>query len=233
MFEITTPTAAKLQSVTPRQEHHGEDLVVALSLRLEITAPNTILDLLSPKLRHAVYMEVEGQEQLPGVEVSTPLLRFDAFDHHAIKATFEGWTLKIAHGVDEDEPIVLGGAKVDAFRLQALQGGTVKLAFRIGTNDVSAEEIGLICGKLGSEVSITLHAPEKAPEAIDASSDAKDLPKSATDLFSEGDKDDADGYPDDEVLEATVITDPIERRPRTARGRAATAKALAEGSVGR
>jgi len=185
MFQLITPTSAMLKSVTPRQEHHGEDIVVALSMRIEITGPNTLLDLLSPKLRHALYQAPEGQEQLPGVEASTPLLRFDAFDHHTLKACFDGWTLKVDHGVDEHDPIALGGAKVDSFRLEAMQGGTCKLTFRVGSNDVSSEEIGLLCGKLGSEISITLHAPEKPAEVIDGSTEAfkKDHPD-AGDMFA-------------------------------------------------
>lgn len=185
MFELTTPTAALLKSVTPRQEHHGEDIVVALSMRLELTGPNTLLDLLSPRLRHALYEAAEGQEELPGVEPSTPLLRSKDFDHHSLKASFEGWTLKVDHGIDEDDPISLGGCKVDAFRLDAMEGGTIKLTFRVGTNDISSEEIGLLCGKLGSEVSITLHAPEKPAEAIDGSKAAfeADHPD-ATGLFA-------------------------------------------------
>lgn len=214
MFELTTPTVALLKSLTPRQEHHGEEIVVALSMRLEVTGPNTLLDSLSPKLRHALYEAVEGQEQLPGVEASTPLLRFNAFDHHSLKASFEGWTLKVAHGVDEDEPIALGGAKVDAFRIEAMQGGTVKLSFRVGTNDISSEEIGLLCGKLGSEVSITLHAPEKQPDAVAASSSAKDLPPDAGELFAAG---------------GGVVIEVSRSSIRTARGREQTAKALAAG----
>lgn len=257
MFELITPTPAQLKSVTPRTEMHGEEKVVALSLRLELTAPNTILDLLSTKLRHALYMQVEGQEQLPGVEPSTPLLRFDAFDHHAIKACFEGWTLFVDHGVDEDDPIALGGCKVDAFRLEALQGGTVKLAFRVGTNDISSEEIGVLCGKLGSEISITLRAPEKPVAAIDASSSATDLPPTAGDLFAkghgpdddeEGDADTGEGSDPDAgdgqakgedwpfprpnagaTKEPEVVIETSRPGTRTARGREKTKAALAAG----
>jgi hypothetical protein len=137
LFQLLDPITATLKSVTPRTECHGEDTVVAISMRMTIEGPNTLLDALSPKLRHALYMAAPDQEQLPGLE-ATPLLRFDAFEHHALKACFEGWTLKVDHGIEEDDPITLGGAKVDAFRIDAKQGGTVALSFRVGSNDVSA-----------------------------------------------------------------------------------------------
>ena len=75
-FQITTPTPATLRTVTPRTELHGDEKVSAISLGLSITGPNTLLDALDGgKLRHALYMAVPGQEDLPGVEPSTPLLR--------------------------------------------------------------------------------------------------------------------------------------------------------------
>lgn len=247
MFELATPTPAMLTSITPRQEHHGDSIVVGLSLRLEITGANTLLDLLSPKLRPALYQAVEGQEQLPGVEPSTPLLRFDAFDYHSIKACFEGWTLRVDHGINEAEPITLGSAKVDAFRLQAMQGGTVKLAFRIGTNDVSSDDFGLLCSKLGSEISVTLRAPDKpADGAGDAQPEGKQ-PPSAGDLFAAaagGEKAEKlpDGWPfpsggaaaGTPPQSATVENVKIEQSQpgtRTARGRDKTKKALAAGAA--
>jgi hypothetical protein len=51
------------------------------------------------------------------------------------------------------------------FLLDALEGGSIKLSFRIGSNDVDDEEIGILCGKLGSEITFTLIAPEVKEEA--------------------------------------------------------------------
>jgi hypothetical protein len=260
MFELITPTPALLKSVTPRKENHGEDLVVAISMRMEVTTPNTLLDLLSPRLRHALYQAVEGQEQLPGVEESTPLLRFNAFEMpHRLKACFEGWTLKVSHGIDEDDPITLCGAKIDELRIDAKEGGSVVLSFRAGTNDVSPEEIGLLCGKLGSEIAITLTAPEKQADVIDGTTDAfkRDHPDAADagELFAAahgGDgPDDPDDDGSDEDDEGGIDTEPdpaimggaksfeeavkaelAERTSaRTERGRAKTQAALKSGAT--
>jgi hypothetical protein len=78
-FEILTPTDADLTSVTPRNETHGEDKVFAVSLGLRVTGPNTMLDILQPGLRDALYKPVDGQEQLPGVEPSTPPLNWSLY----------------------------------------------------------------------------------------------------------------------------------------------------------
>jgi hypothetical protein len=101
MFELQNPTTALLTSVTPRTEHHGDSTVVAVSMKLKITGPNTLLDLLSPALRHTLYTAVEGQDQLPGVEPATPLLRAKGIlDVIALKSCFGGWTLSVDHGID-------------------------------------------------------------------------------------------------------------------------------------
>lgn len=184
MFELTSPTLATLISVTPRTEIHGEDRVFAISLGIKITAPNTILDGLSPTLRQTLYKAVEGQEQLPGVEESTPLLRTRGIDLLSLAGKLEGWTLTVDHGIDEGDPITLGGCKVDHFKVDPHEGGTVDLMFRIGSTDIDATEAGLLCSKLSQEISIQLTAPERPADAIDASSSADDLPPTAGDLFA-------------------------------------------------
>ena len=215
-FEILTPTDAKLTSVTPRTEKHGDEDVFAISLGLSITGANTMLDALSPSLRHALYMAVPGRDQLPGVEPATPLLRCKVVQEVKLgPSAFEGWTLAVDHGIDESEPITLGGCKVDKFVVLPSEGGTVELRFRIGSSDIDATEAGLLCSHLGQTVSFTLKAPEaRKPETvIDGTTAAfqADHPD-ATDLFAaehggdgggeagpEGDDtgdDDGSGHPD-------------------------------------
>lgn len=187
-FEILTPTDAKLTSVTPRTEKHGDDDVFAISLGLSITGPNTMLDALSPSLRQALYMAVPGQDQLPGVEPATPLLRCKVMQEVKLgPSAFEGWTLAVDHGIDEGDPITLGGCKVDKFVVLPSEGGTVELRFRIGSSDIDATEAGLLCSHLGQVVSFTLKAPEaRKPDAVIDGTGAefkKDHPD-AGDLFA-------------------------------------------------
>lgn len=160
MFELPDPTEATLSSVTNRSELHGEDKVPALSLGFTIEAANTILDRLDPTLRIALYTKASGQDGLPGVEETLPLLRTTCMDSIAVDGSFDGWTLHVDHGIDEGEPITFGGCKVDKFRVSPKQGGTVELHFRVGTSDIDAESLGLIGMKLGQKLSITLIAPK-------------------------------------------------------------------------
>lgn len=260
MFQIETMTEAHVATVTNRVERHGDDEVPAVSLGLEITAANTLLDIIDPKLRHALYEAVEGQEQLPGVEAATPLLRCHSFEQHTLTTSHEGWTLAVDDGIDDTEPMVFGGVKVDRFKVEAKQGGTIVLRFRVGTSDVDADKLGKLAMHNGQSIWITLKAPEKKPDLIDASSSAKDLPPSGPDAgelfaaahsstsgsseYSEnkaggpGDEDESEGGdPDATLADRSLAEDrghdaAIERSPstRTARGRARTKAALAAGA---
>lgn len=67
-FALTEATEARLVNVNPRREKHGQTKVPAVDLRLEITAPNTILDQLKgPELRAALYTSAAeaGEAVLP------------------------------------------------------------------------------------------------------------------------------------------------------------------------
>lgn len=159
--------AAKLRSFTARVEKHGDEDAPAISLGFTITGANTLLDLIDPNIRRALYKAVEGQDQLPGVEPATPLLVCSGFTACALSACYEGWMLSVDHGIDEDDPIVLGNCKVDAFKVEPAEGGSVDLQFRVGSSAVSREDAGLLWEKQRQEVRITLTAPKPKAEAID------------------------------------------------------------------
>lgn len=246
MFQILHMTEAHVASVTNRVEKHGDEDKPAVSLGLELTASNTLLDLIDPKIRTALYTAVEGQEDLPGVETSTPLLRCHSFDRHTLATSHEGWTLAVDDGADETTPMVFGGAKVDKFVVEAKQGGTIVLRFRVGTSDVDAEKLGKLAMHNGGLIWVTLTAPVRQPDAADASRAAPDLPPSAEDLFSAGadagEAGDAGGVDADRTMSheefgnaAAEEIARIEGEPsnfastRTARGREQTKAALAAG----
>jgi hypothetical protein len=239
MFELPT-TEALLSSVTNRVEKHGQEEVPAMSFGFKITAANTILDLLSPTLRGAIYMAVEGQEQLPGVEPSTPLLRTKEVETLALKAAFEGWTLTVDHGIDESSAIVLSSCKVDAFRVAPKEGGSVELFFRVGTNDIDREEAGILWSKNHQDVTIQLTAPKKAEgPVIDGSVGHPGLAGQqdeleAGDIFADMHGDGPGDREDDADDEGGIDADPAPAprpRPRAAAKRPAAKKVPAKKPV--
>lgn len=206
MFQITEFTYARLASITSRVEKHGDDDKPALSMRLEIEAPNTLLDVIDPQIRHALYMaKPDAEPELPGVEQSTPILRCNSFEKHALTTAHEGWTLAVDYGVDEGDPMVFGGCKVDKFHVEAKQGGSIVLSFRVGTSDIDADKGGKLLMHNGDDIAITLKAPEKKPDAIDGSVEAfeKDHPPTGegegTDLFAQTSAEGGAAKPDSNI----------------------------------
>ena len=185
MFEVTEFTEARLASVTTRTEKHGEEDVPAVSLSVEITAANTLLDAIDPNIRHALYKAVEDQDELPGIEPATPLLRCNSFDSIALTTSHEGWRLLVDDGIDDAAPMEFSGVKVDKLRVDAKQGGSVVLKLRLGTSDVDADRLGKLGMHNGQSIWIKVLKPESTPEAIDGSVEAfkADHPD-ATDLVA-------------------------------------------------
>lgn len=185
MLQLTEATEATLAAVTNRTEKHGDDDVPAVSLQISIEAANTLLDCIDPNIRLALYKAVDGQEQLPGIEPATPVLRCNSFDQIALTQAHEGWTLEIDDSIDEDAPMRFGGVKVDKLRVDAKQGGSIVLRMRMGTSDVDADRLGALAMHNGQSIWIRLRAPDPKAPAIDGTVEAfeRDHPD-AGDMFA-------------------------------------------------
>ena len=186
MFEITEFTEARLTAVTNRIEKRGDEDVPAVSLSVELTTANTILDDIDPGLRHALYKAVESQDELPGVEPATPVLRTNSIDKVSLTTSHEGWRLFVDDGIDDTTPMAFGGVKVDKLSVDAKQGGSIVLKMRLGTSDVDAEKLGKLGMHNGQSIWVQLLKPEKPADVIDGSTAAfeADHPD-AGDLFAE------------------------------------------------
>jgi hypothetical protein len=195
-FDLTDQMVT-LNSVTPRTETHGEDRVFAISLGFKLSGPNTLLDRLSAALRPMLYRGDEGQEDIPGVEASTPHLRLPGVEQLNIRGELNGWTLTAQYGIGE--PTKIGDCRVDKFRIVPHHEGIVDILFRVGSSDIDATEAGQLCSQLSQEITISLAAPVKQEAPIDGSVAAfeRDHP-----LF------DGDGDPpgDDPADETTAFT---------------------------
>lgn len=161
MFELKTTTECELTSFTGRTQKAGKEDVPAVSFRLRITnAPNTLLDLLSPTMRLMAYAPVEGQEQLPDVEVTTPILRSPDMKTWKSDVVHEGWKLFVARGIGEGDGLQMESCKVDDFTFDFHQGGHVDCEFRVGTADLDEEGAGMLWGRQKRKVFVQVHAPE-------------------------------------------------------------------------
>lgn len=188
MFIIETFTQATINSVTPRVEKHGDEDKPAVSIKLSIEGPNTLLDAIDPQIRLALYKPKDDEPTLPGVEVATPVLRCNAFEKHTLTASHEGWTLAIDNELDDTSPMLFGGCKCDKFSVDAKQGGSIVLTIRVGTSDIDADRLGWLGMHNGEDIWITLTPPTPKAEAIDGTVGHPGAQPggSAEDLFTAG-----------------------------------------------
>lgn len=173
MLQHSTFREATLTSFTGRTETHGKEFVPAISLGLLFeAAPNTELDQLSETLLDTLYMPVPGQAQLPGVEITKPLLRCKDFGTISLDAiSYEGWTVHIEHGFNGFITVLL--AKIDGFKVTPYEGGPVDIACRIGSSKIDQDDVGTLWTKQKQKVRVMFVAPAKdSGPVIDGSTEA-------------------------------------------------------------
>ncbi|VVE76524.1 hypothetical protein PCA31118_05229 [Pandoraea captiosa] len=108
-------------------------------------------------LRSMLYTQPDTQEDLIDPDRPTKLKypKMSAFkwDQEGV-----GYTAEIDYGLGGDSNIVLEELKVDGFRIQPMEGGTVIVTFRaIAHPDES--DTGKLCSLIQRDVELTLTAP--------------------------------------------------------------------------
>lgn len=185
-FELPSGTFICIIKATPRKEHHGDDLVQAISLRMAWTTTNDSLVKLHPNLKDMLFWKVpsiDAQENIEGVPDITPNLRVHSVGFPLkVDADFTGYTLTIEHGIDESTALELYQCGLDKFTVDPKEGGSVTITWNLSSNkNVTPELVGALCGLEGEDVSIALVAPI-VQEAIDGTQEAfdKDHPDQAS-----------------------------------------------------
>jgi hypothetical protein len=159
MFEITQ--AVKLANVNPRAEMHGEDPKPAFDLKIEATCPSSVLIHFHPELRQHLFKRDENPDLVDQVSEGDGLtvLRYPKMG--AIKWDWEGagYTATVDYGLGGDSNIVLHECKVDHFKIEAQNGGSVLVCFRIIAHPES-EDVGKLCEFIQRDIELVLTAPE-------------------------------------------------------------------------
>jgi len=182
-FELNTKTRLKLVKTTPRKEHHGDSLVQAISLRLRMECSNEVLAKLHPNLRDVLFYRApttDAQADVPGVEQILPNLRAPIIKEPLkLELSWTGYTVLFDYGLGEESDFDLTGCTLDKFTADGREGGTAIIEWTVSTNEqVTPEIVGIVCGKEGEEIEVTMTGPEIVADrpVIDASKDG-DAPK--------------------------------------------------------
>lgn len=172
-FALLDATPALLVNVNPRSEKHGKSKVPAIDLRLEVTAPNTLLDQLKPELRHALYTVPSSdgidEPELAGVASisDTPVLRVQGMQPVKLDDELTGYNVTFDIGTGRKDSIVsLDGCKVKGFQVEALQGGSVKVLFTVQATNVKEKDFGRLCVLIDCEVSLLMLPPDESQPSL-------------------------------------------------------------------
>jgi len=152
---------AKLSSVNPRAEIHGEERKPACDLKFEVTCANDVLIHFHPELRSLLFKKDEQPDLIDQAQPTEALtaLRFPKMG--TIKWDWQGigYKLTIDYGMGGQSNIVLGECEVDSMRIDPMNGGSVKLGFRVICHPES-KQMGQLCELIQQEVEISVTPPE-------------------------------------------------------------------------
>ena len=161
--------SAKLTSLNPRAEIHGEDRVPDADLKFEIKVGSEVLSEFHPSLRATLYQRPESPDLADDGESLTDI-RFKLLGPLKWCAELAGYDATIHWGVSGKDDICLRECEVDGFRFDCQDGGTVVLSFRVIAHP-NERDMGRLCALIQQEVELSLTEP-KAEGIFDGSASA-------------------------------------------------------------
>ena len=163
MFTVTEHSH-KLGNVNPRAELHGDEHVLAVDLSVELKGPNTLLDMLDPDLRTALFRKMNGTEAQGDLMADDPeylpSLKFPKLG--PLKYDYEGagYTTRVHLGIDAKSNIVLADTSIDKFVIECHDGGGVTVKYRIIAHP-KTEDVGRLAELTQQDVTLTLEPPQQ------------------------------------------------------------------------
>lgn len=163
MFEIAQ-MSVKLVNVNPRPELHGDDTRLAADLKMQATCSNRLLNHFHADLRSMLFKRDENPDLVDQADAEAlTALRFPNLDALRWDWTGAGYTLEVDWGLGGASNIVLEDVQVDKFQIEAQQGGTCVITFRVIAHP-DADVVGPLCELMQQEITVTLTPP--APTTV-------------------------------------------------------------------
>jgi len=163
MFRLDTEDS-KLTSVNARAEMHGEETMLACDLKFKVTMPNTALDMFDEGLRTTLFKRVDPKDAdladqgMADNDDYLPALRFPEMSKVNWGYEGAGYRMVISQGISGEEDVILINTKVDKFKFDCLQGGSVEIEFRV-IGHPNETEMGRLCSLIQRDVDLTLEPP--------------------------------------------------------------------------
>lgn len=165
MFSLTDQQT-KITSFTPRMEKHGDENVLAGTLKLETTCHSSVLDNFDKSLRKLLYRKPTAGEQSELPLGDSDGLTARKLPHLApLKwdEDFPGYKIEIQSGLALEEVIKLADVEIHGFAFEALDGGSVTVRWSANFNQ-DGRTIGKLCQLIQETVELSLTPPEREQE---------------------------------------------------------------------
>jgi hypothetical protein len=174
-------TTVHLRKFSKREEIHGKDMIPAIDLAISQKGPASLLDMIHPRLREALFMASKdgtpaaqqaldvSVDLLPNVRV--PSLQMPL----AIDYEQTGHSLRVHYGANEKAHVVLGLVKLHKLKIvEVVEGPSIELHYSLScANEINEKVIGKLGILGGHDIVISLDAPEVQPEPDAAAQQAR------------------------------------------------------------
>jgi hypothetical protein len=153
---FATPTKAKIVHINARSEMHGDKLVPAIDVRLEVDLPNSdALPAYAHDLLDALYdrSAVSAQASIPDISPVATHLRFPQLGPLKWKDVTLHDELTIDYGLGDKSNVVLRQVKCHRHALTLKEGGTVTVTYTASAANVTEQ----VLGRLGVRVQHDVH----------------------------------------------------------------------------
>jgi hypothetical protein len=204
-FEFTKPTSCKLQNLNPRDELHGTEHHLAVDLKLSRVAGNDCLEDFAPGLQEALFGLDDGNGKTAPIPGMLPNLRFPALGTLAYDGELTGCTVSVKSAVTGRALLELPDCKVNAFRLDLAQGGSVTTTFRVQCNRLPDGALDKLGKMLGHDVEMTIAPPtvaEDKPGSKQNVTPIKSAGQASKDAFDKAGNPFGDGSPEQTLIDS-------------------------------
>jgi hypothetical protein len=150
-----------LANMNIRTEMHGDERQRAVDLQFDFSGANNLLAKLHPDLRAAFYRPDATEDMVTPTHM--PHLRFPLMGPISWDLEIPRTRLQL-HGERPEDDVVLGDGKTNKFKLQLLDGGTVKWHFRVQFSNPSDKAIAGLSRFLNDTVPVSLECRDMEDE---------------------------------------------------------------------
>jgi hypothetical protein len=167
MFRLDSHLA-RISAVTNGSENHGKELVPALSITLQITGSNALLDEFDPDLKYVLYrMPQTKPGQLPVKDQNLSDLVFPALRNMQWDKEYAGYTLRFHIGASGMEDVICGEVGIKEIHITPLDGGSVIISMKARCHPKDEVDHGKLARLLKHELQIDMVPPDVDPSLFE------------------------------------------------------------------